>query len=87
MYYVYILYSLRIEKYYIGSTDDLSRRLQEHERGKTTFSKNGTPWELKYYEVYVSRSDAYKRELEIKKKKSRKYIEQLISAGSDHPGV
>jgi putative endonuclease len=41
------------------------------------FTSIGIPWELKYYEKYESKSEALKREREIKNKKSRKYI--LIS--------
>mgnify|MGYP005749524153 FL=1 len=38
------------------------------------------PWEVKYKEEHSTRSEAVKREVEIKKKKSKKYIEQLISS-------
>ena len=79
MYYLYILYSSDLDKYYVGSTNDLERRLSDHNRGKDRFSRQAKIWILKYTEVYESRSDAYGREQEIKKKKSRKYIESLIS--------
>jgi putative endonuclease len=79
MFYVYILYSEKLDKYYVGSTNDLLRRLNDHNRGKTNYSKQGVPWILKYSEEYSRRQEAYSREIEIKKKKSRKYIEYLIS--------
>jgi putative endonuclease len=85
----YILFSEKLGKYYIGSTDDLDRRLTEHNRGKTTFTRTGVPWVLVYREDFGSKAEAYKREIEIKKKKSAKYISTLImkssSAGSEHP--
>ena len=88
MYWVYILFSRKLDKYYIGSTNDLHRRLEDHNRGKTPFTKLGMPWELKYTENFETRKDVIRRELEIKRKKSRKYIESLIatsSAGSSIP--
>ena len=77
-FYVYILYSESRDKYYVGSCDDLEKRLADHNSGRSTYTKTGKPWQLKYREVYESRSVARRRELEIKKKKSRKYIEYLI---------
>ena len=46
MFIVYIIYSAKLKKYYTGSTDDLSRRLKEHNRGKKAFTRIGIPWEL-----------------------------------------
>ncbi len=76
--HVYILFSLKLNKYYVGSTTDLQRRLVEHNRGKEKFTKNGVPWQLVYSEVFEQIAAARKRELEIKKKKSRNYIESII---------
>lgn len=76
--HVYILFSLKLNKYYVGSTPDLQRRLAEHNRGKEKFTKTGVPWLLVYSETFEQLTAARKRELEIKKKKSRKYIESLI---------
>ncbi|MCE7992153.1 MAG: GIY-YIG nuclease family protein [Roseivirga sp.] len=79
-FYVYILFSHSRDKYYVGSCDDLERRLADHNTGRSTYTRTGKPWELKYHEIYPSRSEARQRENEIKKKKSRKYIEYLISS-------
>ncbi len=78
--YCYILYSLKLNKYYIGSTIDIERRLEEHNRGKEKFTRTGTPWTLVYKEALSSLVEARNRELYIKKMKSRKYIESLISS-------
>ncbi len=76
MYYIYILFSLKTDKYYIGSTDDLARRLKHHNAGSTPSTKSGAPnWEICYTELVSDRTTALKRELELKKKKSRNYIE------------
>ena len=78
MYYVYILYSARLDRYYVGSTNDIERRMLDHNRGKTSYARQGMPWELKYTEQYHTRSEAMRRESQIKQQKSRVYIESLI---------
>ncbi|MEP6465711.1 MAG: GIY-YIG nuclease family protein [Parafilimonas sp.] len=76
----YILYSSRLNKYYIGSTSDVERRLEEHNRGKEKFTKTGLPWVLMYKEEFADLKLARQREYYIKKMKSRKFIESLISS-------
>jgi putative endonuclease len=76
--HVYILFSLKLIKYYVGSTNDLQRRLAEHNRGKEKFTKTGLPWLLVYSEAFEQITATRKRELEIKKEKSRIYIESII---------
>jgi putative endonuclease len=76
----YILYSKKLNKYYVGPTSDLERRLNDHNRGKEKFTRTGMPWELVYAEPFEKLAVARRRELEIKKKKSRKFIESLISS-------
>jgi putative endonuclease len=80
-YFVYIIYSSKCNKYYVGQTDSLERRIEEHNIGKGgTFSSNCIPWKLMYSEIFSTRSEAMKREKYIKAKKSRKYIEWLINS-------
>ena len=74
----YILYSEKLNKYYVGSTTDIQRRLEEHNRGKEKFTSTGVPWKLVYEEIFQELKQARQRELHIKKMKSRKYIETLI---------
>ena len=76
--YTYILYSEKLNKYYVGSTTDITRRLEEHIRGKEKFTKTGCPWVIVYTEIFTELLDARRREASIKKQKSRKYIEALI---------
>ena len=86
MYYVYILYSKTANKYYIGHSDDVQRRLSEHNdplANKDKFCAKNGPWEIVYTEPdFITRADAMKREKQIKSWKSRKKIEELISANS-----
>jgi putative endonuclease len=79
-FYIYIIYSSSKDKYYVGYTHDLDLRLIHHNDGWTKSTKSGIPWTLVYSEKYNSRSDAMKREKEIKHMKSRKYIESLITS-------
>ncbi len=80
-YVVYILYSQKLDRYYVGYTNDLDRRISEHNRKKGKYTDNGFPWEIKYVERYHEKKDAAERERFIKSRKSRVYIENLIKLG------
>lgn len=67
MFYVYILKSLADRKLYIGSTDDLRRRLSEHNKGLSKSTKFRRPFELRYYEAFANERDARHREFSLKK--------------------
>jgi len=77
-YYVYVLYSQLKDKYYIGYSSDPDTRLIEHNLGATPSTRPGRPWILVFNEKYTNKSLAIKREIHLKKMKSRKYIENLI---------
>lgn len=79
-YSVYIIYSLKLDKYYIGYSEDVSVRLEQHNSGISTFTAKANDWTLKYLEILPTREAAMKREKEIKNKKSRKNVEWLISS-------
>ena len=81
MYYCYILYSEKLDKYYIGSTGDLEGRLQRHNTSNHGFTSTGKPWIMKYSEVFENKTLALKRELQLKNWKNRNAIEELISGG------
>jgi putative endonuclease len=86
MFYVYILHSESSGHYYIGQTQDLKKRIHRHNTNQSKYTKNKGPWKLVYFEAYLLRTEAIKRETKIKKMKSRKYIENLISSsGCMHP--
>jgi putative endonuclease len=79
-YYVYVLRSEKDGSFYIGHTADLDERIQRHNHGKSSYTKAKAPWKLIYQEVFTTRSEAMKREREIKRMKSREYIEWLVRA-------
>ncbi len=76
--FVYIIYSQKLNKYYVGACIDLERRLYEHNIGHSKFTSTGMPWILKHTQIFQTLQEAKKRELEIKKMKSRRYIEGLF---------
>ena len=78
-YFVYILHSRKLRRYYTGTTDHVQERLTAHNSGKypDSFSAKGTPWDL-YLEIECETSrQAYRLESFIKKMKSSKFIERL----------
>ena len=77
MFYCYILKSIKSSRYYIGSTADLNSRLQLHNSGSVKSTKTDKPWGVLYFEKFINYTDARKRELQIKRWKSRKAIEVL----------
>jgi putative endonuclease len=82
MYFTNILYSQKIKKFYTGQTIDLTRRLEEHNRGKTSFMANGIPWKLLYSKEHDTRPDAMKLERFIKKRGAARFLKDYeISIG------
>ncbi|MBN2486103.1 MAG: GIY-YIG nuclease family protein [Bacteroidales bacterium] len=75
MYYTYILYSPSLKKFYTGQTEDLERRFEEHNRGKTLFMKSGIPWELVYSKSFENRTEALRLERKIKKRGAKRFLE------------
>jgi putative endonuclease len=65
-YYVYLLRSSKTQRIYIGCTNDLGNRLKEHNEGNVYSTKRLLPVELIYYEAYISKDTAYKREKNLK---------------------
>ena len=67
MYYVYILKSLKTGKLYIGHSDNLDRRIEEHNTGRGgKYTRQNGPWKLVYSETHPDRSSAMKRERYLK---------------------
>ena len=66
MHYVYLLQSQRDKYIYIGTTNELERRLAEHNKGESQFTREHTPMKLVYYEAYWDRQDALDRERKLK---------------------
>ncbi len=83
--FVYVIQSELDGSYYTGHTHDLWVRLTRHNDGWTQSTKAKRPWRLVYSEHYGSKSEAAKRELQIKRMKSREYLERIISHAGGRP--
>jgi putative endonuclease len=82
MFYAYILYSTIRDKYYIGSTINLTERLKKHNTNHAGFTGHTGDWCIVWSETFGNLKDARLKENRIKKWKSRIMIEKLIeSAG------
>ena len=66
----------------MGYCQDLQERVEKHNMGSTPSTKPYIPWDIVYHEEHNTKREAIIREQEIKKKKSRKYIENLINKRS-----
>ena len=77
-YTVYIMESERTGRYYVGSTADVEERLTRHNQGRSKYTKSGIPWKVVYTEQCETRAQAVRREKQIKGRKSRAYIEDLV---------
>ncbi len=66
MFYVYILKSKKVDELYVGSTNDLKKRIVEHNKGRVESTKNKIPYKLIYYEAYCAETDARRREKMLK---------------------
>jgi putative endonuclease len=79
MFFVYVIYSDSFKRKYIGHTEDLERRIVEHNNGLLgVYTKKKGPWRLVYFEEYQSRSEAMKREKELKTGKGRDFLKLKI---------
>ena len=77
-YYVYILYSYKDCKFYIGFSNNLKRRLTEHATGKIEATKNRIPVKLIHYEYFINRADAEAREKFLKSGYGRKQFKEIL---------
>jgi putative endonuclease len=69
-YYCYIIYSRQLDRFYVGHTEDLSIRVDQHRSGASKYTSKATDWELVYKEQFADRLLAQRREREIKQKKA-----------------
>jgi putative endonuclease len=87
LFHTYILKSQSTGRFYVGHTENLTKRIFEHNNNRAKSIKNRGLWQLYYSEAFETRSQAAQREREIKSMKSRLYIESLVRASrSDREG-
>ncbi len=79
MFYVYVLYSVSFDTIYVGYTNDVLRRLNEHNTStKTSHTKKYRPWVLLHQENFQTKSEAIDRERQLKSSRGREFIRAII---------
>lgn len=78
MYYAYILQSKKSGQWYTGSTNNLRKRLSQHNLGQATWTKKGIPWTLIYYEASLNEEDARTREKYLKSGPGKQYLKNRL---------
>ena len=78
LYYAYVLKSLKDKLFYIGSTNNIKRRLSEHKQGKNISTSKRLPIELIYFEAHRSEQDAKRREKYFKTSKGKITLKQIL---------
>jgi len=78
MYYVYVLYSVKDGRRYIGFSADLKRRVEDHYRGRVKITKNRRPLKLIYYEAFINESSAKRQELFYKTGQGRRILNKRL---------
>lgn len=78
MYYTYVLKSKLDGKYYVGCTENLKKRFEEHNSGKVEATKSRVPLNLVYYEAGISKEKAFKREKYFKTGYGRRFLDTRI---------
>ncbi|MDF2455332.1 MAG: excinuclease subunit [Cytophagaceae bacterium] len=67
-------YSESLSKYYVGHTNNLQRRLNDHNKGQSTYTAKGIPWQLIHVQTASSRTEASHLEASIKKRGIERYL-------------
>ena len=79
-YYTYILQSHQDSRLYFGQTQNLEKRLQEHNSGQSKYTKPYLPWDIVAYKAFTDRKQALKFEKMLKNLHSRERVRNFISS-------
>ena len=82
MWWLYIIQSKSSGRFYVGHTNDLERRVAEHNEGQTKSTRGRGPWLLVLSEPFDTKEAAFARERQIKSWKSHRSIAELIAGCS-----
>jgi len=78
MFYTYVIQSLKSNYWYTGSTNDLRKRFNQHNSGKSTYTKHRAPYKLIYYEACLNEEDARSREKYLKTGVGKRYLKNRL---------
>ena len=81
--YAYVLYSHKDNKFYIGYSSDVFRRLEQHNNGENTSTKHRRPLKLIFYEAYLYKEDAIRREKYFKTSKGKRALKLMLKSTLD----
>ena len=84
-YSVYVLWSEKIKRRYVGATSDVLTRLTQHNKGMTPYTSTGMPWTLLYTEQYATLSTARQRERFLKSGAGREFLNRTLSDRQGYP--
>ncbi len=77
-FYVYVLKSLKVGRFYIGQTNNLDDRFRRHNEGRVKSTKAMRPWLMVYFEKCGTRAEAMRREHELKSLKGNERFRRII---------
>jgi putative endonuclease len=83
MYYLYIIESESTGRLYIGQTQGVEKRVSDHNRGGSPYTKGKGPWHLIYLKEFNNRTEALACEKNFKGWKSQVRIKTMISKGNN----
>ena len=81
-YSVYILQSEKDGSYYIGYSQDLIKRLEQHNSSKSGYTATKNPWKMVYVEEYETKTEAIKREKFLKRQRNKAFYKTLIEGSN-----
>ncbi len=87
MYFIYVLWSEKLQKRYVGSTQNITKRLNEHNRGCNKFTKGGMPWVIIYTEEFLLKHEALSREKFLKSGQGRSWLDEKFLKSRKGAGV
>jgi putative endonuclease len=79
MYYTYVLKSTNFVKYYTGYTNNLEKRLNDHNQGMSLYSKRYKPWNIIYFEEFSKEPEAIRREKYFKTAAGRRWLKKNVN--------
>lgn len=80
-FYTYVLVSEKTGTFYTGATQNLTKRLKEHNEGKVYYTKSRLPIKLIYCEACLNKDDAFRRERYLKTDMGKRYIKSRLKKG------
>ncbi len=78
MFYTYVIQSQKSQYWYTGVTSNLRKRFNQHNEGKSTWTKKRGPWDLIYYEACLNEEDAGSREKYLKTGMGKRYLKNRL---------